>query len=269
MIDQRPLFFAERDGHRVGMVAGGFNEEYPDTWWLYSMYVTPAARGTSAATQLVDAVCAWARSEGATSLYLHVMGPMARARAFYKKVGFVETGEQKALERDPSLVLYTLARPLGDVFRVERVGASALHELRCRVLRNNNPDAYTPDPRDESDTARHFAGRLNDRVVVSASFFPATSPVRPELASTQLRFMATDVEVQGRGYGAQVLQFALDALATEGYEQVWANARDTALGFYLATGWDAIEGSAHLSAETQLPHTQVVKLLVTATSSAP
>ena len=46
-----------------------------------------------------------------------------------------------------------------------------------------------------------------------------------------------------------------------GAEQLWANARDTALGFYLETGWEVIPGSEHISAETQLPHHVIVKLL--------
>ena len=74
--------------------------------------------------------------------------------------------------------------------------------------------------------------------------------------------MATDFDVQGRGYGARVLEFAFEALRAEGAAQVWAYARDTALGFYVATGWSVVEGSEHLSAETQLPHTTIVKSLV-------
>ncbi len=71
--------------------------------------------------------------------------------------------------------------------------------------------------------------------------------------------MATDFDVQGRGYGALVLRFAEAHLAELGVEQVWANARDTALGFYVATGWTIVEGSEHLSPETNLPHTVIVK----------
>ena len=52
-----------------------------------------------------------------------------------------------------------------------------------------------------------------------------------------------------------------DIVLLRGVEHLWANARDTALGFYLATGWTAVPGSEHLSKETQLPHTVVVKSL--------
>jgi GNAT superfamily N-acetyltransferase len=97
---------------------------------------------------------------------------------------------------------------------------------------------------------------------VSASFYPTTAPVRENLASYQLRFMAVDADAQGHGYGARVLSAAEEALRDLGAEQLWANARDTALGFYTATGWETIASSANVSAETQLPHHKIVKLLI-------
>lgn len=146
--------------------------------------------------------------------------------------------------------------------RVERVEASTLHELRLRVLRGNDPTKKAADARDDEAATLHAGGFVDDRLVVSASFYLTPAPVHEELVSYQLRFMATDFDVQGRGYGAKVLEFAFEALRAKGAAQVWAYARDTALGFYVATGWRVVEGSEHLSAETQLPHTTIVKSLV-------
>lgn len=146
-------------------------------------------------------------------------------------------------------------------FVVRRVDASVLYELRRRVLRGNDPNKTVADVRDDEDTSLHFGGFLDDRLVVSASFFPSTAPTRAQLSTYQLRYMASDFDVQGQGYGALVLGAAEDALRALGVQQVWANARDTALGFYRATGWTALEGTEHLSPETNLPHTVVVKLL--------
>ncbi|HUX03915.1 MAG TPA: GNAT family N-acetyltransferase [Acidimicrobiales bacterium] len=147
-------------------------------------------------------------------------------------------------------------------FHVERVSSRVLHDLRRRVLRSNNPEISVADPRDEDETSLHFAGLLGDRVVVSASFYPCVAPMNPELATHQLRYMATDFDVQGCGYGARVLEVAESELRALGTEQVWANGRDTALGFYRATRWQCVEGSEHLSPETQLPHTVIYKVLV-------
>lgn len=137
----------------------------------------------------------------------------------------------------------------------------ALHPLRRRVLRSNDPAISVADPRDEEETAIHYAGFLGDRLVVSASFYPSAPPVNPHLRTHQLRYMATDFDVQGSGYGALVLEAAEDELRALGTEQLWANGRDTALGFYRATGWSTVEGSEHLSPETQLPHTIIFKVL--------
>lgn len=146
-------------------------------------------------------------------------------------------------------------------FVVRRVDASVLYELRRRVLRGNDPNKTVVDDRDDEETSLHFGGFLDDRVVVSASLFPSTAPTRAQLSSYQLRYMASDFDVQGNGYGALVLIAAEDALRAQGVEQVWANARDTALGFYRSTGWTVLEGTEHLSLETKLPHTVIVKLL--------
>jgi GNAT superfamily N-acetyltransferase len=149
-----------------------------------------------------------------------------------------------------------------DTFLVKRVTADQLHELRRRVLRNDDAALYHPDLRDEDETAFHYGGFLGPRLVVSASFFPSAPPMDSSLLTYQLRYMATDFDVQGRGYGSQVLAFAEDDLRALGVEQIWANGRDTALGFYDSVGWQRVEGSEHLSAETQLPHTVIFKLLV-------
>ena len=148
------------------------------------------------------------------------------------------------------------------ILRISSVEARELHELRRRVLRGNNPATSVADARDEESTALHFAGWLGERLVVSASFYPTSAPVNGELPSFQLRYMATDFDVQGRGYGARVLVAAEAELRRRGARQLWANGRDTALGFYLATGWRTVAGSQHLSPETQLPHTIIYKLMV-------
>jgi len=142
-------------------------------------------------------------------------------------------------------------------FRVARVDAPALYELRRRVLRGNDPAKSVADPRDAAPTTLHFGGYLDGVLVVSATFLLAPSPTH-EGPAYQLRYMATDVAVQGRGYASAVMATAIAALRERGAHQLWANARDSALGFYVKTGWRVLEGSEHLSPETQLPHTVIV-----------
>ena len=109
----RLYYLAERDGHVVGMVSGGFNDGYPGTRWLYGMYVTPSDRGTGTAALLVRAINDWAKAEGVDEVYLHVTTSVARARAFYEKVGFRATGEKFTMERDGSLTLITMVQTIG------------------------------------------------------------------------------------------------------------------------------------------------------------
>ncbi len=108
----RNYFLAECGGVVRGMASGGYNEERPGTWWLYSMYVSPSQRGSGLARQLVDVVVAWARGEGATELHLHVGSRSARARGFYTKLGFVERGDVIVMDRDPSIGLHTMVMSL-------------------------------------------------------------------------------------------------------------------------------------------------------------
>ncbi len=156
---------------------------------------------------------------------------------------------------------------LGEELTIRRVDADALFELRRRILRDNDPERSVRHPLDDDPTTWHFGGFLGERLVVSASFFRTEPPVHPEFVSYQLRYMATDVDVQGRGFGATVLAAAEEALRGAGVEQVWAHARDMALGFYRATGWTVLEGAVFVSAETGLAHTTIVKRLVPVTSA--
>ncbi len=265
--EERPYVLAEVDGHVVGMAAGGYNDQYPDTHWLYGMYVNARYRGAGVAEQLVTAINRWAREDGATALWLHVIDVVARARTFYRRLGFVETGETAALERDPRQRLVTMVRPLGKevadlAFRVEVVEAGRLHEVRRRVLRGDDPAKVVEDPRDGDADALHVAGMRGARLVVTSSYYPSTSPVHPERPCYQLRYMATEVDVQGRGYGARVAAVGEAILWGRGVRELWANGRDTALAFYRATGWQTVPGSEHLSPETGLPHTMIVKEIV-------
>jgi GNAT superfamily N-acetyltransferase len=112
--EQRCYFLAERDGTVVGMISGGLNDAHPDTHWLYGMYVTPSERGAGTAQRLVGEVTEWARAAGASEIYLHVGSTVARARAFYAKLGFEPTGETFIMHRNAGITLITMKRSLVD-----------------------------------------------------------------------------------------------------------------------------------------------------------
>lgn len=89
-LTQVPLTLVAQDGTTVlGVVSGQPDGE---TWVeLISMWVTPAARGTGLAGQLIDAVVRWA-AEQDRKTYLMVRSDNDRARTAYERAGFVDVG---------------------------------------------------------------------------------------------------------------------------------------------------------------------------------
>ncbi len=60
---------------------------------LISMWVAPFARGKGVAIALVNAVLEWADAQQIEKVSLRVMEGNTRAKAFYLRRGFVDTGE--------------------------------------------------------------------------------------------------------------------------------------------------------------------------------
>ena len=83
-----------------GIVAGMRDETDPAVVHLMAMWVHPKNRGSGGADELVGAVVAWARSEGAKVVRLKVIEGNDRARAFYERMGFRPNGREAIRERD-------------------------------------------------------------------------------------------------------------------------------------------------------------------------
>lgn len=107
MASNPSLFLCEADGEVIGMLKGDIHTGN-GRHWMFSMLVTPRYRGTPAASLLVDRVVQWAREDGARTLSLYVTTTVTRARSFYAKKGFVETGEVITMDRDPRLSLVAM-----------------------------------------------------------------------------------------------------------------------------------------------------------------
>jgi GNAT superfamily N-acetyltransferase len=83
-----------------GMVAGVRDETDPAIVHLMAMWVHPAIRGSGGADDLVAAVLSWAKTEGAASVRLKVIQGNDRARHFYLRNGFRNTGQEEIRPRD-------------------------------------------------------------------------------------------------------------------------------------------------------------------------
>jgi len=148
-----------------------------------------------------------------------------------------------------------------EALTVTRVRAGELRELRRRVLRSNDPTASVDDERDGLDDSVHIAAFRGSQLVGGGSFFTAAAPVNVSVPSVQLRYLAVEPDHQGRDVGSAVMLAAETVLASRGVVQIWANGRDSALGFYRSQGWSVVPGSEHVSTETGLPHTVIFKVL--------
>jgi GNAT superfamily N-acetyltransferase len=133
------------------------------------------------------------------------------------------------------------------------VDVADILDLRRRVLRDGTP---SPDPRfpEDADPATfHLAIRDDGRVVATITLCPKPTPYRPGATAAQLRGMAVDPVVQGAGYGAALFDAAVGRLRAEGVACLWANARDSALGFYTRMGMTVV-GDGFVVADSGLPH---------------
>ena len=90
--------FAALIGNRpVGLI--GAQQENPETVYLYSLWLDPAARGHGLARPLVAAAVDWARERRARTVTLRVAPDNAVARGVYESLGFTiaaaETGSPR------------------------------------------------------------------------------------------------------------------------------------------------------------------------------
>jgi ribosomal protein S18 acetylase RimI-like enzyme len=92
--------FAVRDGDAIVGLATGIDEGL--VWHLVGMWVSPKLRGSGVADRLVSAVGELAWKSGASSVRLWVTEENGRARAFYRRLGFLPTGRRQLVRpEDP------------------------------------------------------------------------------------------------------------------------------------------------------------------------
>jgi GNAT superfamily N-acetyltransferase len=94
-----------------GIIAGLRDETDRAVVYLLAMWVHPKIRGAGGADALVAEVVTWARSEGAKFVRLNVIQGNDRARRFYERNGFRDTGQQAIRQRD-GLIENQMERPL-------------------------------------------------------------------------------------------------------------------------------------------------------------
>ena len=134
---------------------------------------------------------------------------------------------------------------------IRHIPAADTYGLRARVLRDGDlAAAHVPD--DGLPGAWHLGARCSSTLAGVASFYPRPSPLAADVPAVQLRFMAVDPAMQGHGIGRELLDHVVAELREKNIRTLWANGRDTALGFYTRLGFTVVgDGFLH---EPGLPH---------------
>ena len=111
------------------------------------------------------------------------------------------------------------------------------YDLRYRVLREplNQPRG---SERNEMDaTGIHFAIFDEGRIVAIARLD------RADDVTGQVRFVAVEQDLQGKGYGRLIMDVCEQASRDRGDQKMMLQARDYAVDFYLRLGYTVIEKS--------------------------
>lgn len=142
---------------------------------------------------------------------------------------------------------------------VGRVTVDQVRPYRLAWLRRGTPSRNVVFPGDDADSTVHVLARDADgRPAGIASWMECASPDRPSQPALQLRGMAVAPELRRLRVGADLIEAGMALAAERGLHWVWANARDSALGFYVAQGFDVV-GEGFTTEDTQLPHHRILR----------
>lgn len=124
---------------------------------------------------------------------------------------------------------------------VRPVQVCEILQLRHDVLRPGLPLITAMFDADTWETTLHFGAYStlgHQRLIDCVSFYKVPFKSKPAF---QLRGMAVESRVQGRGVGQALLAKAIESL-TESLDVhlFWCNARESAVGFYTKQGWQVV-----------------------------
>ncbi|MDB5109476.1 MAG: family N-acetyltransferase [Mucilaginibacter sp.] len=83
---------------------------------------------------------------------------------------------------------------------------------------------------EEDNNGIHFGAFENDTLVGVVSLFQKGK-------NFQFRKFAVDADMQNKGIGRTLLNYMVNFAVAEGAERIWCNARLSAIGFYLKSGF--------------------------------
>lgn len=94
---------------------------------------------------------------------------------------------------------------------------------------------------DTREDAIHIGAFENDQLISVCSLFELSSQRINQAKQYRLRAMATHPNFRGMNAGKRVVQFALELTRNKGFDVLWCDARQVALGFYEKMGFSLID----------------------------
>ncbi|KIO76259.1 acetyltransferase [Pedobacter lusitanus] len=122
---------------------------------------------------------------------------------------------------------------------IKRIAKEETRFLRSTVLWKNRPLEECELPTDSIEGGFHLGCFEADKLVSIGTFIPEDYKNRGT-GGFRLRAMATDPAYTGKGFGAELINFAMDELRSVHASYIWCNARTAAVGFYSKLGFEVI-----------------------------
>jgi ribosomal protein S18 acetylase RimI-like enzyme len=139
---------------------------------------------------------------------------------------------------------------------VRRADVAEILSLRHQTLRQRLPPESARFEGDLLETTKHYAAVCTGEIVGCATILLHTWQAE---SAWQLRGMAVDERVRGRGVGKLLLDAVEKDVGLSDVRLMWCNARVPAVGFYERAGWRVV--SEAFEVPTAGPHVKMLKRL--------
>lgn len=123
---------------------------------------------------------------------------------------------------------------------ISPISAVQARVLRARILRpHQQPEELVYAGDDDTDTL-HVGAFSQQELCGIATLVYRTLDGEKKEGEWLVRGMATTPEVRGQGVGKAILQTVINYCEQAGGKIIWCNARENALGFYEAAGFEIV-----------------------------
>lgn len=136
--------------------------------------------------------------------------------------------------------------PFGSTIQKESIA------LRTRILRTPIGFKFSDKELAAECSEFHIAALIHNKLVGILLLKPISKN------EIKMRQVAIDTDMQNKGIGTRLIEFAENLAKSEGYQIMSLHARETAVPFYLKANYK-IEGKSFI--EVGLPHYQMTKIL--------